>query len=130
MTKNTKVVRQSDSTHTNIDSARTNANVANTQAVPSNVSLPTLDHLRANDNIEKAVAVRLTELQHLNSIVIPQKIKSQRGGLVEVFVKHRAKWQHEYVLAGNNKERVNYWQAPRCMQVQYCGGPYFLCFGL
>ena len=37
-----------------------------------------------------------------------QKIKSQHGGQVEVFVKHRAKWPHEYVLAGNNKERVTY----------------------
>ena len=37
-----------------------------------------------------------------------QKIKSQCGGQVEIFVKHRAKWLHEYILAGNNKERVAY----------------------
>ena len=37
-----------------------------------------------------------------------QKIKSQHGGQVEVFVKHRAKWPYKYVLAGNNKERVTY----------------------
>ena len=36
-----------------------------------------------------------------------QKIKSQCGG-IEVFVKHRAKWLHKYVLAGNNKKCVMY----------------------
>ena len=36
-----------------------------------------------------------------------QKVNSQRGG-VEVFVKHKTKWPHEYVLAGNNKECVTY----------------------
>ena len=79
-----------------------------TYTVPSIVSLPTLDHLKANDNIQKAVAERLSELQHLNSTGMSQKMKSQCGGQVEVFVKHRAKWPHEYGLAGNNKERVTY----------------------
>ena len=37
-----------------------------------------------------------------------QKIKSQCGRQIEVILKHRAKWPHEYVLAGNNKERVTY----------------------
>ena len=59
------------------------------------------------DNIQKAVAERLSELQHLNSTGMSQKLKSQHGG-VEVFVKHKAKWLHEYVLAGNNKEYVTY----------------------
>ena len=27
---------------------------------------------------------------------------------MDVFVKHRAKWPHENVLAGNNKEHVTY----------------------
>ena len=63
VTKNTKVVRQSDSTHTSNHSAAMHTNVTNIYAVPSTVSLPTLDRLRANDNIQKAVADRLTELQ-------------------------------------------------------------------
>ena len=69
---------------------------------------PTLDHLRANDNIQKAVTDRLAELQHLNLRDMSQEIKSQRGGQVKVFVKPRAKWPHEYVLAGKNKERFTY----------------------
>ena len=36
------------------------------------------------------------------------KIKSQRGGTVDVFVKNRVKWPHEHVLAGSQKERVSY----------------------
>ena len=36
------------------------------------------------------------------------KIKSQRGSQVDVFVKNRIKWPHEYVLAGSLKERVSY----------------------
>ena len=36
------------------------------------------------------------------------KIKSQRGGPVDVYVSNRVKWPHEFVLAGENKERVTY----------------------
>ena len=36
------------------------------------------------------------------------KIKSQRGGPVDFFVNHRIKWPHEYVLAGQNKDRITY----------------------
>ena len=57
-TKNTKVVQQSDSTHTGNHSARMHTNVTDTHTVPSTVSLPTLDHLKANENIQKAVAER------------------------------------------------------------------------
>ena len=102
MTKNTKVVKQPDSTHIDNHSARTHANVTNIQAVPSTGSLPTLKYLKTNNSIQEAVADKLSEL-HLNSTGMPQKIKSQRGGQVEVFVKHWAKWPHKYVLAGNNK---------------------------
>ena len=75
----------------------------------STIWLPTLDHLKTNDSIQKAVAERLSELQQLNLTGMSQKLKSQCGG-VEVYVKHKTKWPHEYVLAGNNKEHVTYHQ--------------------
>ena len=78
-------------------------NATDTHTVPSTVSLPTLDYLKANDCFQKAVAERLSELQYLNSTGMSQKIKSQREG-VEVPTKHKVK----YVLAGGNKERVMY----------------------
>ena len=106
-TKNTKVVSQSDSTHTGNHSTRTHTNVSDIHTVPSTASLPTLDHLKANDSMQKAVVERLSELQHLNSTGMSQKIKSQCGG-VEVFVKHKTKWPHEYVPAGSNRECVTY----------------------
>ena len=36
------------------------------------------------------------------------KVKSQRGGPVDFFVNHRIKWPHEYILAGQSKDRVTY----------------------
>ena len=60
VTKNTKVVRM-------------HAIVTNTHTVLSTVSLPILEHLRANYNIQKAVADRLLELQHLNSTCMSPK---------------------------------------------------------
>ena len=60
-------------------------NATDTHAVPSNVLLPTLDHLKANNSIQKAAAERLSELQHLNSTGMSQKMKSQCGG-VEVLL--------------------------------------------
>ena len=83
-----EVVKQSHSTLTSNHSERMHTNAADTHAVPSTVLLPTLDHLKANNSIQKAAAERLSELQHLNSTGMSQKIKSQRGG-VEVFVSKR-----------------------------------------
>ena len=34
------------------------------------------------------------------------RIKSQRGGLVDIFVFYRVKWPHKYVLSGQNKDRI------------------------
>ena len=36
------------------------------------------------------------------------KIKSQRGDQVDVFIKNRTKWPHEFILAGTQKGRVSY----------------------
>ena len=36
------------------------------------------------------------------------RVKSQRGGSVDIFVKEKIKWPHEYVLAGTTKDRVTY----------------------
>ena len=88
--KHTKVLKQPGSTQTSNHSVRTHTQVANTDTVPSTALLPTLDHLKANDSIQNAVAERLSEFQHLNSTGMSQKFKSQRGG-VEVFVKQKAR---------------------------------------
>ena len=57
--------------------------------------------------IQQQVAERLKELSSLSQGT-ETKIKSQRGGPVDIFVKNRVKWPHEFVLAGPSKERVSY----------------------
>ena len=70
--------------------------------------LPTFDSLKEDALIQSKVEQRLQELTDLAKTGTTQKIKSQRGGSVEVTVKNRVKWPHEYVLSGLNKERTSY----------------------
>ena len=58
--------------------------------------------------LQLKVDQRLQELSDLAKSGTFQKIKSQRGGPVDVLIKNRVKWPHEYVLSGLNKERVSY----------------------
>ena len=86
-----------------------------TTALPDTVNLPfhtpsvpSLAHIRQNANIQQKVDQRIKELQPLSNAGMDSKIKSLRGGTVDIFVKHRVKWPHEHVLAGNTKERDSY----------------------
>ena len=67
------VMNQSHNTLTSNHSERTHTNATDTHTVPSTVLLPTLDHLKENDSIQKVVAERLSELQHLNLTGMSQK---------------------------------------------------------
>ena len=71
-----------------------------------NKHMPSLFKLRQDPLIQDRVQ---QQIQELNQLVNSgdSKIKSQRGG-VDVFVKHRVKWPHKYVLSSSNKERVSY----------------------
>ena len=69
---------------------------------------PMFDSLREDAMIQSKVEQQLQELSELAKTGNTQKLKSQRGGQVEVLVKNRVKWPHEYVLSGLNKERVSY----------------------
>ena len=66
-------------------------------------------------------------LKHLVDNAKPGKdrIKSQRGGSVEVLVANRVKWPHEYVLSGHTKDRIMYnqlsplqWMAGFCRTIR------------
>ena len=68
--------------------------------------------------------LRLQELAD-NAGKSNEKIKSQRGGLVDVYVFKRIKWPHEFVLSGSTKERVSYnqltpiqWMAGFCRSMR------------
>ena len=58
--------------------------------------------------LQLKVDQRLQELSDLAKTGTHSKLKSQRGGAVEVLIKNRVKWPHEYVLSGVNKERITY----------------------
>ena len=76
---------------------------------PTQVSAPTLPNLsvlREDAYIQAQVEQRLKNL--MEDSKSGTKIKSLRGGAVEVVVPHRVKWPQEYVLAGSKKERVQY----------------------
>ena len=70
--------------------------------------LPNLQTMRHDIIIQQQVENRLKELCGLNKKDIDSKIKSQRGGSVDVYVNQRVKWPHEFVLAGTSKDRLNY----------------------
>ena len=79
-----------------------------TSTTTETLNLPTLENLKKNVSIQQLVEDRIKELQQISKTGTDPKFKSQRGGQVEVLVKNRVKWPHEYVLAGSNKERVTY----------------------
>ena len=72
-------------------------------------SSPFLNYIKANNEIQHSVEDRIKELQQLTKTGMSEaKIKSRRGGQVDVFVKNRIKWPHEYSLAGSQKKRFSY----------------------
>ena len=86
-----------------------NSAVPVTETLPFNsITVPSLAEIRQNANIQEKVDQRIKELQQLSNTGTDSKIKSLRGGSVDIFVKNRVKWPHEHVLAGNIKERVSY----------------------
>ena len=68
--------------------------------------LPNLQSLRSDALIQAQVEQRLRDLVDENKS--GTKIKSLRGGSVDVVVPNRVKWPQEYVLSGSKKERVQY----------------------
>ena len=95
-----KSLRVSDARHCNVDAM----SIARTQSVQS---VPALKTLHQNKFIQSQVDERLKELSNMAQGT-DKKIKSQRGGSVDIFVKNRFKWPNEYVLSGPSKERVSY----------------------
>ena len=70
--------------------------------------LPDLHSIRHNKLIQEQVEERIRQLSNSGKKGTDPKIKSQRGGSVDILVKEKIKWPHEYVLAGTTKDRVTY----------------------
>ena len=97
-------------------------------AAPSSVhvpyTIPPPSRLREEARIQEGVQSRL---RHLADTAKPgmTKLKSQRGGSVDVFVNHKVRWAHEFVLSGQKKDRVTYnqlspvqWLAGFCITIR------------
>ena len=92
------------------------ASVAQTESREVRVAFPSVHmahnipkpcQLREEARVQEEVQSRLRHLADNVQLSIG-KIKSQRGGAVDVFVNHKIRWPHEFVLSGQNKDRVTY----------------------
>ena len=88
-------------------------------------TLPQLDALRQDAQVQQQVQERLLELNEIATSGMPLKLKSQRGGGVDVFVRRRVRWPQEFVLSGIQKERISYdqltisqWMAGFCRSMR------------
>ena len=81
-------INKLDSTH-----AEKSTPTVNTEMFPQSgtAQIPSLEYIRANNQIQRSVEERIKELQQLAKSGMSDKIKSQRGGTVDVFVKNRVK---------------------------------------
>ena len=73
----------------------------------SDCIFPSPSNFRQDAKIQQEVQLRLQELAD-NAGKGNEKIKSQRGGAVDVYVGKQIRWPHEFVLTGSTKERVSY----------------------
>ena len=87
----------------------------------SDSSIPELHVLRSSEIIQRKVDARLRELEVINETSgMPSgaKLKSKRGGSVDVYVKHKVAWPREAILGGTNRSRVTYDQLNLSQWVQ------------
>ena len=76
---------------------------------------------RSSEIIQRKVDARLRELEVINEtsgMHLSTKLKSKRGGPVDVYVKHKITWPHEAILGGANRSRVTYDQLTLSQWVQ------------
>ena len=78
-----------------------------TPSIPSVGNLPSFEQLKHESQIQEEVQARLKHLVD-NAKPAKDRIKSQRGGSVEVLVANSVKWLHEYILSGHTKDRITY----------------------
>ena len=89
--------------------------------VESITNVPSLSTLRDSVKIQKKVDARLRELEAFQEnagMDKSKKIKSKRGGPVEVIVKNKVAWPHEAILGGVTRARLTYDQLSMSQWVQ------------
>ena len=96
------------SSKSKVTKSRKDSKVTQPTSKPSEHMGSNLGVLNDETLLQLKIEQRLQELSDLAKTGTNSKLKSQRGGSVEVLVKNRVKWPHEYVLSSLNKERVTY----------------------
>ena len=84
-------------------------------------NMPNVNSLRTSRLIQKKVDERLAQLEHHSSIQgnsTSTKLKSKRGGNVDVYVEKRVAWPHEAILGGTSRQRISYDQLSLTQFVQ------------
>ena len=75
--------------------------------IASNCNIPPPSVLRQEARIQQEVQCNKRFFLKSDRQVM-EKLSFGGGGPVDFFVNHRVKWPHEYVLSGQNKDRVTY----------------------
>ena len=71
--------------------------------------IPKLNNIRKSEKIQHQADKRIRELERHSEVAgTLGKIKSKRGGSVEVLVKHKVAWPHEAILGGATRSRLSY----------------------
>ena len=73
------------------------------------LELPSLSNIRSDRGLQRKIDAKLRSLEEgQNSGNESHKIKSKRGGGIDVFVKNKVAWPHEHILGGPTRQRVTY----------------------
>ena len=70
--------------------------------------VPSIEFLRSNESVQCEVEKCLAELRTLNESATKGRVKSQRGGPGDIFVKKSVDWPQNFILTGNQKTRPTY----------------------
>ena len=70
--------------------------------------IPDLHTIRNDKLIQEQVKECIRQLSSSDKKGTDPRIKSQRGGSVDIYFKENVKWPHEYIRAGSTKDRVTY----------------------
>ena len=102
--------------------AKTVSHTSESDSSPdSDCNVPSLSALKSSSSIQHQIDERLRELEVLpedTGVGFKGKLKSKRGGPVDVLVKHKIAWPHEAILGGVNRTRVTYDQLTLSQWVQ------------
>ena len=72
--------------------------------------IPELSYIRSSRDVQKQIDRSLAKLskKQLEGNDGSKKLKSKRGGPVEVTVQKKVAWPHEHILGGQTRQRVTY----------------------